>query len=63
MAESEEAMFLLEQLRFPRRLHVSYTKQRLRVSNSERLQHFVAAQQPEVDIRAGQFGGKLETGL
>src|SRR5262249_17609834 len=63
VAQPEEAMLLLEQLRLRHRLHVSYTKQRLRVSYSEWLQHFMAAQQPEVYIRAGQFGGKLEAGL
>src|SRR5262249_46740903 len=63
VAQPEEAMLLLEQLWLRDRFHVSYTKQGLGVSNSEWLQHFVAAQQPEVDIRAGQFGGKLEAGL
>ena len=56
-------MFFLQQSWFTSGRNTSNEKERLRVSNPERLQHIVATEKFEVDILPGEFRIEFEPGL
>jgi hypothetical protein len=56
-------MFLLHQSRFTGGRNTSNEKERLRISNPERLQHIVAIEKSKVDIVPGEFRIQFEPRL